>query len=239
MSTQSELAEKESYSELTPLQQEIVDLRAQNPDLSQRELAEEHGDTTQQSVSRVERSYSDIIRKRREELGVEEEDEQDELDEFFDDIEVPGEESNANGQEKTESGPVTIMGGPIDATDQRFDERPFKNQLTDEQDDFIENLNVSDLEKQVIRLKTRNPDLTGPEIAETLGQNQNTVSTYLSKNRDAIQRVSALPYQEEEDDVEESMEISVAFPLDEVVGYLTTGEEEKVKQRFVSELIRL
>lgn len=226
--------ENKSYEEMNERQQEIIDLRAKNPDLTHTEIAELHGDTSHAYVSAATRGARDIIQQRMEELEV-----ADELDKFAEEVEYPGEEANANG------GVTTV--GPIDTSVQYWDERPEKTQLTIEQNEAIENLKASKLEKRVIRAKMRNPESSYKELAEMLEEKSGTVAAYISQNRGVIEEISAIPLREEsapeEDEVEdfdeeESEELfTMAFDREEMIDLLSSDADRDIKERLVSELL--
>lgn len=220
MQNESGLAEKESYSELTRLQQDVVDAIVENPGATQWEIGDIAG-TTQQTVSRVERNYGHIIDQRTQ-------DDTDEIDEFYEDVESPGEETSANG------GVVTEVDTDMDFAPQFFQDRPSQNQLTTEQHEFVEELDASDLEKKVIRTKLRNPDATSTEVAEMIEANPDTVATYMSLNRENIEEAFSIPYREEEKVEVTEENFMVTLTKQQVLDVLSSDVSREVKEEVFS-----
>lgn len=225
---------KKTYSEMTDKQQDIVDLLAlHSDDTPATRIAEEYGDASPSYVSSIRNSAQEIIERRREELD------EDELEKFSKEAEAPGDESNANGRMKTEAGNVKFEGMPFNAAPQYFNERPNKNQLTEEQEEFVSNLDVSELEKRVIRTRIRNPEASLKEIAEMLEEKYGTVSSYANKHKDLINQTRRLPFEEGEGPVEidEHGNKTIQLSTDGILDVLSSDVDRETKKQILSQLM--
>lgn len=211
------------FEDLSNLQQDIITEVAENPDLIDREIADKL-DCSRQYVTGARTGAEEIIEEIRDE---------DELDAFFKDVESPGDSNNADGKVRTENGIASFEGEPIDLRGQRFHERPNKNQLTDGQLEFVDGLDASELEKRIIRLKLRNPDLNPQEMAEALEEKIATVSTYLSKNRENIQEAFSIPHRQDSSD---DGHHKFSFSDDEIIDILSSDTNREVKKKIIERI---
>lgn len=112
------LAEKDSYDELTERQKEIVDTAVENPNLNDSNILRQC-DALNGNGWSVLRQYSHIIERRRQENQAP-------ITALEQEAEEPGQEATANGEEQivVENGNNRFEGNPIDATWQYLSERP-------------------------------------------------------------------------------------------------------------------
>lgn len=184
VSPNESVRKKDSYEEMTEKMKSIVDLRAKNPDLTQSEIAELHSDTVPQYVSAVEQEAQDIIQQRRRELLDED---SDVLDKFAEEAEAPGQESSADGKVKTEGGEILL-----DFSNQYWDERPVRGQLSESQVRYIEELDVTNRVKDILQFKARNTEASISDICNSLGYPKGTISSYLSVHSDKLDKIMEL-----------------------------------------------